>query len=58
VGKPEENRPLGTLRHRKVNNIKMFLQEGGGGGVDWSELAKDRDRWQALVKVVMNFWVP
>ena len=37
--------------------IKMDLQEMGGGG-DWMELAQDRDRWQALVNTVMNFWVP
>ena len=35
----------------------MDLQEVGGGG-DWMELAQHRDRWQALVNMVMNLWVP
>ena len=57
VGKPEVKRPLGRPRHRWEDNIKMELQEVGGGG-DWMELAQDRDRWRALVNMVMNFWVP
>jgi hypothetical protein len=48
VGKPEEKRPLGRSRRRWEDNIKMGLQEVGGGG-DWMELAQDRDRWLALV---------
>jgi len=44
VGKPEGKRPLGRPRHRWEDNIKMYLQEMGCGGVDWIELAQDRDR--------------
>ena len=58
VGKPEGMRPLGRPRHRWEDNIKMALQEVGRGCGDWMELAKDRDRWRALVSTVMNFWVP
>ena len=58
VGKPEGKRPLGRPRRRWEDNIKMDLEEGGRGCRDWMELAKDRDRWRALVSTVMNFWVP
>jgi len=58
VGKPEGKRPLGRLRHRWENNVKMDLQEVGCGGEDWIELVQDRDRWRALVNVVMNLRVP
>ena len=44
-------------RRRWKDNIKMALQEVGGGG-DWMELAQDRDRWRAVVNTVMNFRVP
>jgi len=44
VGKPEGRRPLGRPRHRWEDNIKMDLQEVGCGGMDWIELAQDRDR--------------
>ena len=57
VGKPKGKRPLGRLRRRWEDNIKMGLQEVGGGG-DSMELAQDRDRWRALVNTVMNLWVP
>ena len=57
VGKPEGKRPLGRPRHTWEDNIKMDLQEVGGGG-DWMELAQDRDRWRVLVNAVMNFRVP
>jgi len=51
-------RPLGRPRHRWEDNIKMDLQEVGCGGMDWIELAQDRERWQALVTAVMNLRVP
>jgi hypothetical protein len=57
VGKPEGRRPLGRLRRRWEDNIKMDLQKVGGGRVDWMELAQDRDGWRALVSTVKNFRV-
>ena len=57
VGKPEGKRPMGRPRRRWEDNIKMYLQEVGGGG-DCMELAQDRDRWRALVNTVMNLRVP
>ena len=56
--KPEKNRPLGRPKRRWEDNIKMDLQEVGGGGGDWMELAQDRDRWRALVSKLMKFRVP
>jgi hypothetical protein len=57
VGKPEGRRPLGRPRRRWEDNIKMDLREVGWGGVDWIDLAHDRDRWRALVYTVMNLLV-
>ena len=58
MGKPDGKRPLGRPRRSWEDNIKMDLQEVGRGCGDWMELAHDRDRWQALVRTVMNFQVP
>ena len=51
-------RPLGRPRRRWEDNIKMDLQEVGGGRGDWMELAQDRGGWRALVGAVRNFRVP
>jgi len=58
VGKPEGKRPLERPRLRWEDNINVDLQEVGCGGMDWIELAQDRDSWWALVSAVMNHWVP
>jgi hypothetical protein len=58
VGKPEGKRPLGRPRRRWEDNIKKDLQKVGCGGMDWIELALDRDRWRALLNAVMKFRVP
>jgi hypothetical protein len=57
VGKPEGRRPLGRPRRRWVDNIKMDLTEIGWDGMDWVDLAQDRDHWRALVNTVMNIRV-
>jgi hypothetical protein len=57
VGKPEGRRPLGRPMHRWEDNIKMDLQEVGCGCMDWVDMAQYRDRWRALVNVVMNLRV-
>jgi hypothetical protein len=58
VGKPERKRTLGRTRRRWVNNIKMDLREIGWYGMDWTDLAQDRDQWSALVNTIMNIRVP
>jgi hypothetical protein len=57
VGKPEGKRPLERPRRRWVDNIKIDLLEIVWGGVDWIGLARDRDKWRALVNAVMNLRV-
>jgi len=57
-GKPEGKRPLGRPRRRWEDNIKMDLEEVGGGCEDWMDLAQDRDRWRALVSTVVSLRVP
>jgi hypothetical protein len=58
VGKPEGKRPLGRPRRRWVDIIRIDLGEVGWGDVDWIGLAKDRNRWRALVNSVLNLRVP
>ena len=58
VGKPERKRPLERPWHRWEDNIKMDLQEVGCGSMDWIQLAQDRNRWRALVNVIMKLRVP
>jgi hypothetical protein len=50
--------PLGRPRRRWVDNIEMDLRETGWDGMDWIDLAQDRDQWKALVNAVMKLWVP
>jgi len=58
MGKPEGKRPLGRPRRSWEDNVKMDLQELEFVGMDWIELAQDRDRWRTLVSAVMNLRVP
>jgi hypothetical protein len=58
VGKPEGKRPLGRPSRRWVDNIRMDLGEVRWGNVNWIGLAKDRNRWRALVNSVLNLRVP
>jgi hypothetical protein len=51
-------RPIARPRRRWVNNVKMDLREIGWGGMDWIDLAQERDQWRALVNTVMKLWVP
>jgi hypothetical protein len=57
VGKPEGKRSLGRPRRRWEDNIKMDVEEVGGGRVDWMEFAQERDRWRAPVSTVKNLRV-
>jgi hypothetical protein len=58
VGKPEGKRPLGRSGLTLVDNIKMNLRELGWNGIDYTDLAQDRNQCRALVNAVMNFRVP
>jgi hypothetical protein len=57
MGKSEGKRPLGRQSRRWVNNIKMDLREIGWDGVDWMDMAQDRNQWRALVNTVLNLRV-
>jgi len=58
VGKHEGKKPIGRPRCRWDDNIKMDIQEAGCGGMDWIELAQDRNRCRVLVNAVINLRVP
>jgi hypothetical protein len=58
VEKPEGKRPLGRPRRRLEDNISMDLREMRWGGMDWIDLAQDRDQWRALINTLMNLRVP
>jgi len=58
VGKPEGRRPLRSPRPKWKVNINMDLQEVGCRGMDWIDVAQDRDRWRPLENAVMNLRVP
>ena len=58
TGKPEGRISFGRPRRKWEDNIKMDIQEVGSGGMDWIDLAQDRDRWRVLVNAVMNLRVP
>jgi hypothetical protein len=58
VVKPERMKPLGSSKFRWVDNIEIDLREIRWGGMGWIYQAQDRDRWRALVNMVMNFHIP
>jgi hypothetical protein len=58
VGMPEGKRPIGRPRRRWVDSNKMDLRERGWDGMDWIDLAQDRDQWRALVNTGMNLRLP
>jgi hypothetical protein len=54
VGKPEGKRPLRRPRCKWVDDINVDLREIEWDGIDWIDLARDRDKWRALVNTVIN----
>jgi hypothetical protein len=57
VGKPQGKIPLGKPRRRLVDNVRLDFGDMGWNGMDWIELAQDRDQWMILVNTIMNVWV-
>jgi hypothetical protein len=60
VGQPEGKKPVGRPRSKWVDNVKILvdLRDIGWGGMDWIDLAEDRDRWRAIVNTVVNVRFP
>jgi hypothetical protein len=58
VGKLEWKKPLGRLRRKWEDNIKIDFREIGFGGMDWIHLGRDRDQWRALVNTMVNIMAP
>jgi hypothetical protein len=58
MGKPEGKRPLGRPRRRWEVNIRLDLREMGWSGMDWIDVARDKDQWRALINTAMNLRVP
>jgi hypothetical protein len=58
VENPEGKRPVGRLRHRWVDNIKMNHREIGWDGMNCINVTQDRGQRRALVNIVMHLWVP
>jgi hypothetical protein len=58
VGMPEGKRPMGRPRRKSVDNVRMDLRELEWNGVDWIDMAQDRNQWRALVNMVLNLWLP
>ena len=58
MGKCEGKRPFGRTELRRHDKIKMYLQDIEWDGLDWTNMAQDRDRWRAVVNAVMNLLLP
>jgi hypothetical protein len=58
LGKPEKKRPIGRPRRKRTNNIRMVLRQIEWGGMDWIDVAQDRDQWRAFVNTVINLRAP
>jgi hypothetical protein len=58
VGKLEAKRPLGRPKRRWVDNFKMDLREIEWSGMNWIDLAQDKDQWRAFVNTVIILRVP